>query len=63
MHRSFQNLVKSCGIELEEALRMCSLYPSNVIGADEQYGKLAPGFAAQVLVIDRDLNLVDAFIS
>lgn len=59
MHGSFKNLVRHCGIEVAEALRMCSLYPAKVIGAGAEYGKLAPGYTAQAVVINRDLDLED----
>ncbi|MFN2438270.1 MAG: N-acetylglucosamine-6-phosphate deacetylase [Chitinophagaceae bacterium] len=59
MHSSFVNLVKNAGIETAEALRMCSLYPAQVIKADNLYGKIAPGYAAQFVVINKELNLVD----
>ncbi|HVE62141.1 MAG TPA: N-acetylglucosamine-6-phosphate deacetylase [Chitinophagaceae bacterium] len=59
MYRSFVNLVKKTGIEIAEALRMCSLYPAQVIKTDHLYGKIAPGYAAQFVVINKELNLVD----
>lgn len=59
MHSSFVNLVKKAGIEVEEALRMCSLYPAEVLGCQNRHGKIAPGFAAQFIVLDKDLNLVE----
>ncbi|MDQ3682587.1 MAG: amidohydrolase family protein, partial [Bacteroidota bacterium] len=59
MHSSFINLVKKAGIEVGEALRMCSLYPAQVIKADHLYGKIAPGYAAQFVVINKQLELVD----
>lgn len=58
MFQAFQNLVRKVGIEKEEAIRMCSLYPSRALRLDEKYGKIAPGYTAQFLVIDNDLNLV-----
>jgi N-acetylglucosamine-6-phosphate deacetylase len=58
MFTAFQNLVKKSGIEEDEALRMCSLYPSMALKIDGKYGKIAPGYAAQFIVIDNDLNLV-----
>jgi N-acetylglucosamine-6-phosphate deacetylase len=58
-HQSLINLVNKVGIELEEALRMCSLYPAQAIGADSLYGRIAPGYAAQFVVLDKNLDLVD----
>jgi N-acetylglucosamine-6-phosphate deacetylase len=59
MHQCFLNLVNKAGIEKDEALRMCSTYPAEVIKCDHRYGKIAPGYAAQFLVLDKDLNFVD----
>jgi N-acetylglucosamine-6-phosphate deacetylase len=57
MHKAFINLVKHANISIEDAIKMCSLYPAQVIGLGEQYGKIAPGYAAQFLVLDNNLNL------
>jgi N-acetylglucosamine-6-phosphate deacetylase len=62
MHQSFLNLVKMADIETGEALRMCSLYPAQVLQADDKYGKIAPGYTAQFVVLDKELNLVDVIL-
>jgi N-acetylglucosamine-6-phosphate deacetylase len=59
MHQSFLNLVNRVGIEVEEALRMCSLYPAEVLKCDNLYGRIAPGAAAQFLVLDHAYNLTN----
>ena len=56
-YQSLLNLVHKVDIELEEALRMCSLYPAQVIGADDKYCKIAPGYAAQFVVLTNELEL------
>lgn len=58
MFTAFKNLVSKAGIDEAEALRMCSLYPAKALKIDGKYGKIAPGYAAQFIVIDNDLNLV-----
>jgi N-acetylglucosamine-6-phosphate deacetylase len=55
-YHSLINLVKYVGIELGEALRMCSLYPAQVIRADHRYGKIAPGYSAQWVHLSDTLN-------
>jgi N-acetylglucosamine-6-phosphate deacetylase len=57
MHKAFQNLVNHVEIPVEEALRMCSLYPAEMLGIG--YGKLAPGYAADLVVIGKNLELID----
>lgn len=59
MYTAFYNLVKRVGIEVEEALRMCSLYPARLLKKDHLYGKVAPGFAAQLVTLNKQLELVD----
>lgn len=52
MHKAFVNLVRHVGIPVEEALRMCSLYPARVMQIDDRYGKIAQGYAAELIVLD-----------
>jgi len=59
MYKAFENLVNHAGIETGEALRMCSLYPAKVMGIDNRYGKIVPGYAGQFLVLNKQLKLVD----
>jgi N-acetylglucosamine-6-phosphate deacetylase len=58
MYQAFYNLVTAVGIDKGEAHRMCSLYPAQVLGTVKN-GKMEPGFHAQMLVLDKQLNLVD----
>lgn len=57
MHKAFVNLVQHVEIPVEEALRMCSLYPAELLNI--RYGKAAPGFAAQFVAIGTNLDLLD----
>ena len=58
MHQAFKNLVLHAGVELGEALRMCSLYPARVLGCDDRYGKIVPQYTGQLLVLNDQLDLV-----
>ena len=62
MHQSFRNLVEKVGIEEGEALRMCSLYPAQVLGCADTRGKIAPGYAAQFVVLSKEGRLADTLI-
>lgn len=62
MHQAFVNLVEKVGIEREEALRMCSLYPAQVLGCSESYGRIAPGYVGQFLVLDQQQAIVAAIL-
>ena len=59
MHKAFKNLVNEAGIEMDEALRMCSLYPARVLGIDKEYGKIIPQAAGQFLVLNKQLEIVE----
>jgi len=39
------------GIETGEALRMCSLYPAQVIQLDGQLGMIAEGYKAKMVLL------------
>ena len=56
MYKALQNLVKHCGIELNEALRMCSLYPAQVIQIDDELGRIAKGYRAEMLLFPSTLT-------
>jgi N-acetylglucosamine-6-phosphate deacetylase len=62
MHRAFVNLVNEVGIDEGEALRMCSLYPAQLLGCDDRYGKIAPGYAGQFLVLDQKQAIVKVIL-
>ena len=58
MLKALQNLISHVGMELEEALKMCSLYPAKVMGLETQLGKIEKGYKAKIVVLDKNLELV-----
>lgn len=46
MKKAVQNLVAFCNVELDEALRMCSLYPAKVLELDNELGRIEVGYRA-----------------
>jgi N-acetylglucosamine-6-phosphate deacetylase len=59
MHQACMNLIEHVGVEPEEALRMCSLYPAEAMGCSDHYGKIAPGYRGQFLVVNKQLAIVE----
>ena len=53
-----KNLVAKAGIELSEALRMASLYPSRLLGLANQLGMIKKGYHASVVFLDDNLNVI-----
>ena len=56
MYKALQNLVKHVGIETGEALRMCSLYPAQVMQMDDTLGRIAKGFQAKMILLPEHLD-------
>jgi N-acetylglucosamine-6-phosphate deacetylase len=59
MNKAVYNLVNYCNIELGEALRMCSLYPAQVMGLDNKLGKIQKGYDASIVLLDNNLDVVE----
>jgi N-acetylglucosamine-6-phosphate deacetylase len=57
MAKAVQNLVNYTGIELGEALRMCSIYPAKVIRSDMDLGKIDKGYKANMVVMDEKMGV------
>jgi N-acetylglucosamine-6-phosphate deacetylase len=62
MSDAVKYLVRSGLVELDEALRMASLYPAAALGVEDRYGRIKPGYRANLLALDDDLNVVCSII-
>ncbi len=58
MNKALRNLVDYADIHVDEALRMCSLYPARLMKLDNQLGKIKNGFRAKILALDMGLQLI-----
>jgi N-acetylglucosamine-6-phosphate deacetylase len=56
MIKAVQNLVNFAGIEMGEALRMCSLYPAKLVGLKE-HGKIEVGYKSDMAVIGSNMDI------
>lgn len=61
MGKAVQNLVQYAGIELGEALRMCSLYPARIISKERELGKIDKGYKAAIVVMDEKIEVKKMF--
>lgn len=57
MHKAFMNFVSNCDIGIEEALRMCSLYPAQALQMENKIGCLRKNTNACFIVLDKSLEL------
>jgi N-acetylglucosamine-6-phosphate deacetylase len=57
MASAVRNCVHRIGIPLDEALRMASTYPAEFIGLGDRLGHIAPGFRADLVLLDEQLQV------
>lgn len=57
MATAVRNSVGLLGVELEEAARMASLYPAQCLGLDDRLGRIAPGYQADLVLLDAELKV------
>ncbi|MES1214755.1 MAG: N-acetylglucosamine-6-phosphate deacetylase [Bacteroidota bacterium] len=56
MIKALKNLVSHAGVELAEALRMCSLYPARVMRMENSIGRIRKGSALNIVAVDNSLD-------
>src|SRR5215212_3663851 len=61
MDQALRNLVDELGLDLLDASRRVSTHAADYLGVSER-GRLAPGAWADVVVLDRDLQLTDVYV-
>jgi N-acetylglucosamine-6-phosphate deacetylase len=62
MASAVRNTVRGLGLPLEEALCMASLYPVAFLGLERRLGRIAPGFDADLVLLDEDLEVRETWI-
>ncbi len=63
MATAVRNSVAILGVPLEEAARMASAYPAQFLGIGDRYGRIAPGYHADLVALDADLQVVNTWIA
>jgi N-acetylglucosamine-6-phosphate deacetylase len=58
MDAAFRNLVRSCGLGVLDAVAAASTRPAELLGLGDVTGRLAPGYAADVVLLDNALHPV-----
>ncbi len=62
MVSAVRNTVRLLRQPLDEALRMASLYPAAFMGLDDRIGRLAPGYRADLVLLDEALEVRKTWI-
>ncbi|QNH15623.1 N-acetylglucosamine-6-phosphate deacetylase [Xanthomonas sp. SS] len=63
MASAVRNSVQWLGVSLDEAARMASLYPAQCLGLDDRYGRIAPGYQADLVLLDEALQVRQTWIA
>lgn len=63
MASAVRNTVQGLGLPLDEACRMASQYPAQFIGLGDTLGRIAPGFRADLVLFDDDVNVQGTWIA
>ncbi|MBS0217070.1 MAG: N-acetylglucosamine-6-phosphate deacetylase [Proteobacteria bacterium] len=62
MASAVRNTVQRLGLPLDEACRMASQYPAEFLRLGDELGKIAPGYRADLVWLDRDLQVRGTWI-
>ena len=62
MDRAFARLTSEVGVSLSDAAAVCSTTPARALGL-QGFGVIAPGAVADLVVLDRDLRVVQTWVA
>ncbi|HEX3913573.1 MAG TPA: N-acetylglucosamine-6-phosphate deacetylase [Steroidobacteraceae bacterium] len=63
MATAVRNAVSLLGLDIAEAARMASEYPAAFLGLDREFGRIAPGYAANMVLLDAELHVSRTWIN
>jgi N-acetylglucosamine-6-phosphate deacetylase len=63
MDHCLQTFMELTGVPLWEAVRMATLTPARIAGRDRDLGSIAPGKLADLVVLDRDLQVREVYVA
>jgi N-acetylglucosamine-6-phosphate deacetylase len=62
MASTVRNAVELLGLELPEAARMASRYPAEFLGLGRELGRIAPGYRANLVLVDDSVRVRETWI-
>jgi N-acetylglucosamine-6-phosphate deacetylase len=62
MASAVRNAVRLLGLDLGEASRMASRNPAEFLGLGDTMGRIAPGYRADLVAVDDDIQVLDTWI-
>ncbi|MEO8667630.1 MAG: N-acetylglucosamine-6-phosphate deacetylase [Bauldia sp.] len=62
MATAVRNSVSTLGLPIEAALHMASRAPAEFLGLGSDFGRIAPGYRANLVLLDDNLRVIDTWI-
>ena len=62
MATAVRNATRMLGIDVAEAARMASAYPAQFLGLGGELGRIAPGYRADLVLVDENVNVIETWI-
>ena len=62
MASAVRNAINMLDLPIETAVRMASTYPAEFLGLGDQLGRIAPGYRANFVLADDQLQVLDTWI-
>jgi N-acetylglucosamine-6-phosphate deacetylase len=62
MAAAVRNCIQLLALPVEESLRMASLYPAAYLGLDDQLGRAAPGYRADLTLLRADFTVLATWV-
>jgi N-acetylglucosamine-6-phosphate deacetylase len=63
MASAVRNTVRYLGVDLPSALRMASAVPAAFLGLDGEFGRIARGYRADMVLLDAELDVGATWIN
>lgn len=63
MDLAIRNAIKMLDVDISQAIRMASSNPARVLRIDDRKGQIKMGFDADIVLLDENINVVQAFVS
>lgn len=62
MASTVRNAIGLLGLPLTEAVRMASQYPAEFLGLGSELGRIAPGYRANLVLVDDGIEVIDTWV-
>jgi N-acetylglucosamine-6-phosphate deacetylase len=63
MATAVRNAPEMLDVDLAQAARMASLYPAAFLGLDGKFGRIEPGYRADLVLVDAGVHVLETWIA